>query len=106
MKNSKCSVHGTELVEKEVSIFYGMPTPDSDIFEIGDRFPHHGLYQAVTMHCVGDGLQAKPECPRTTTGSSRITSFRKSYQRGSGHPLAGCLSLAELNAVSKVDCSA
>ncbi len=44
MKDSKCSVHGTALIEKEVPIFYGMPTPDSDIFEIGRRFPHHGLW--------------------------------------------------------------
>ena len=44
MKNSKCSVHGKELIEKEVPIFYGMPTPDSDIFEIDSRFPHHGLW--------------------------------------------------------------
>ena len=35
MKDLKCSVHGTALVEKEVPIFYGMPTPDSNIFEIG-----------------------------------------------------------------------
>ena len=44
MKDLKCSVHGTALVEKEVPIFYGMPTPDSDIFEIDSRFPHHGLW--------------------------------------------------------------
>ena len=44
MKDLKCSVHGTALVEKEVPVFYGMPTPDSDIFEIGSRFPHHGLW--------------------------------------------------------------
>ena len=44
MKDLKCSVHGTALVEKEVPIFYGMPTPDSDIFEIDSRFPNHGLW--------------------------------------------------------------
>ena len=44
MKDSKCSVHGTVLVEQEVPIFYGMPAPDSDIFEIGRKFPHHGLW--------------------------------------------------------------
>ena len=44
MKDLKCSVHKTELVEKEVPVFYGMPTPDSDIFEIGSRLPHHGLW--------------------------------------------------------------
>ena len=44
MNDLKCPVHGTVLVEKEVPVFYGMPSPDSDIFEIGDRFPHHGLW--------------------------------------------------------------
>ena len=44
MADLKCSVHGTALVEKEVPIFYGMPAPDSDIFEIGRRFPNHGLW--------------------------------------------------------------
>ena len=44
MKDLKCSVHGTELVEKEVPVFYGMPTPDSDIFAIDSRFPRHGLW--------------------------------------------------------------
>jgi hypothetical protein len=39
-----CRVHKTALVGKAVPIFYGMPTPDSDIFEIGRRFPHHGLW--------------------------------------------------------------
>ena len=39
-----CRVHETELIEKEVPVFYGMPTQDSDIFEIGSRFPHHGLW--------------------------------------------------------------
>ena len=39
MKDLECSVQGTVLVEKDVPVFYGMPTPDSDIFEIGDRFP-------------------------------------------------------------------
>ena len=43
MKDLKCSVHGTALVEKEVPVFYGMPAQDSNIFEIGRRFPHHGL---------------------------------------------------------------
>ena len=44
MKRLKCSVHGEKLMEKEVPVFYGMPTPDSDIFEIGSKFPHHGLW--------------------------------------------------------------
>ena len=34
MKDLKCSVHGTKLVEKEVPVFYGMPTADSDISEL------------------------------------------------------------------------
>ena len=44
MQDLKCPVHGTALVEKEVPIFYGMPTPDFVIFEIGSRFTHHGLW--------------------------------------------------------------
>ena len=44
MKDLKCSVHGTALVEKEVPVFYGMPTADSNIFEIDSKFPHHGLW--------------------------------------------------------------
>jgi hypothetical protein len=39
----KCPVHGAALVEKEVSVIYGMLAPDSDIFEISSRFPYHGL---------------------------------------------------------------
>ena len=52
MKDLKCSVHGTELVEKEVPVFYGMPTPDSDIFEIGSRLPHHGLWSMSLGGCI------------------------------------------------------
>ena len=44
MKDSKCSVHGTALIEKDVPIFYGMPSDDSDIFKISSKFPHHGLW--------------------------------------------------------------
>ncbi len=44
MKDLECSVHGTALVEKEVPVFYGMPTADSNIFEIDSRFPQHGLW--------------------------------------------------------------
>ena len=44
MKDLECSVHGTALVEKEVPVFYGMPTPGSDIFAIDSRFPRHGLW--------------------------------------------------------------
>ena len=44
MKDLKCSVHGTAPVEKEVPVFYGMPTQDSDICAIDSRFPHHGLW--------------------------------------------------------------
>ena len=61
MKDSKCSVHGTALVEKETPIFYGMPTPDSDIFEIGHRFPHHGLWS------IG-GCEVSDDSPETETG--------------------------------------
>ena len=39
-----CRVHWTALVEKEEPVFYRMPPPDSDIFEIGRRFPNHGLW--------------------------------------------------------------
>ena len=59
MKDLECSVHGTVLVEKEVPVFYGMPTPDSDIFEIDRRFPHHGLWS------VG-GCEVFPDSPETT----------------------------------------
>jgi hypothetical protein len=59
MKNLECSVHGTALVEKDVPVFYGMPTPDSDIFEIGSRFPYHGLWS------IG-GCEVFPDSPETT----------------------------------------
>jgi hypothetical protein len=61
MKNSKCPVHGTELVEKEVPIFYGMPTPDSNIFEIGRRFPNHDLWS------IG-GCVVSDDSPENTIG--------------------------------------
>ena len=61
MKDSKCSVHGTALIEKEVPIFYGMPTPDSDIFEIDSKFPHHGLWS------IG-GCVVSDDSPETETG--------------------------------------
>jgi hypothetical protein len=60
MKDLKCSVHGTALVEKEVPVFYGMPTPDSNIFEIDSRFPHHGLWSRTLGGCV-----ISPENPET-----------------------------------------
>ena len=44
MKDLECSVYGTALIEKEEPVFYGMPAPDSNIFEIDSRFPHHGLW--------------------------------------------------------------
>jgi hypothetical protein len=44
MNDLKCPVHGTTLIKKDVPIFYGMPSPDSDIFEIGRKFPNHGLW--------------------------------------------------------------
>ena len=61
MKNSKCSVHGTALIEKEVPIFYGMPTADSDIFEIGSKFPHHGLW------AIG-GCEVSDDSPESRIG--------------------------------------
>ena len=62
MKDLKCSVHGTALIEKEVPVFYGMPTPDSDIFEIGDKFPHHGLWSTALGGCI-----IMPDNPQTET---------------------------------------
>ena len=61
MKDLKCPVHGTALVEKEVPVFYGMPTQDSDIFEIGSRFPHHGL------RTIG-GCMVSDDSPENTVG--------------------------------------
>ena len=63
MKDLKCSVHGTELVEKEVPVFYGMPTPDSDIFEIDSRFPHHGLWSMPLGGCI-----ISPDSPENRIG--------------------------------------
>mgnify|MGYP000461959282 CR=1 FL=1 len=60
MKDLKCSVHGTALMEKEVPVFYGMPTLDSDISEINSRFPHHGLWSMTLGGCV-----ISPESPET-----------------------------------------
>ena len=57
-----CRVHGTVLVEKEVPVFYGMPTPDSNIFEIDSRFPHHGLWS------IG-GCEVSDDSPENTIGS-------------------------------------
>ena len=54
MKDLKCPVHGTALVEKEVPVFYGMPTADSDIFEIGSRFPHLDLWSLGGCEVSGD----------------------------------------------------
>ena len=56
-----CRVHGTELIEKEVPVFYGMPTEDFDIFEIGSRFPHHGLWS------IG-GCEVFDDSPETEMG--------------------------------------
>ena len=58
--NLSCPVHGTALVEKEVPVFYGMPTPDSDIFEIDSRFPHHGLWSMPLGGCI-----ISPDSPAT-----------------------------------------
>ena len=59
--NLSCPVHDTELVDKEVPIFYGMPAPDSNIFEIDSRFPHHGLWS------IG-GCVVSDDSPETETG--------------------------------------
>ena len=61
MKDLKCPVHGKKLMEKEVPVFYGMPTPDSDIFEIGREFPHHGLWP------IG-GCEISDDSPETEIG--------------------------------------
>ena len=66
MKDSKCSVHGTALIEKEVPIFYGMPTPDSNIFESDSRFPHHGLWSSLWS--IG-GCVVSDDSPETQIGS-------------------------------------
>ncbi len=59
MKDLECSVHGTALVEKDVPVFYGMPTSDFDIFEIGSRLPYHGLWSL-------GGCEVFPDSPETT----------------------------------------
>ena len=59
MKDLECSVHGTALVEKDVPVFYGMPTSDFDIFEIGSRLPYHGLWSL-------GGCGVFPDSPETT----------------------------------------
>ena len=51
-RDRTCRVHGTVLVEKEVPVFYGMPTQDSNIFEIGPKFPHHGLWSMPLGGCI------------------------------------------------------
>ena len=63
MNDLKCSVHGTVLVEKEVPIFYGMPPSDFDVFEIGSKFPNHGLWAMPLGGCV-----ILPDSPETETG--------------------------------------
>ena len=57
MKTLKCSVHGTELVDKKVPVFYGMPTPDSDIFAIDSGSPHHGLWSLGGCEVSDDSLE-------------------------------------------------
>jgi hypothetical protein len=61
MKDLKCSVHGTALVEKEEPVFYGMPTQDSNIFGIGSKFPHHGLWSL-------GGCEVYDDSPETEIG--------------------------------------
>ena len=64
MKDLKCSVHGTELMEKEVPVFYGMPTPDFDTFGIGSKFPHHGLWSL-------GGCEVSDDSPENTIEKAR-----------------------------------
>jgi hypothetical protein len=59
MKDLKCSVHGTKLVEKEVPVFYGMPTPDSDIFEI-DSISEWSYTCAISGWCVYESARFHP----------------------------------------------
>ena len=61
MMDLECSVHGTALVEKEVPVFYGMPPPDFDKFEIRSKFPHHGLWS------IG-GCEVSDDSPENTIG--------------------------------------
>ena len=61
MKDLKCSVHGTELMEKEVPVFYGMPPTDFDTFGIGSKFPHHGLWSL-------GGCEVSDDSPENTIG--------------------------------------
>ena len=76
MKDLKCSVHGTELVEKEVPVFYGMPTPDSDIFEIDSRFPHHGLWSLKGCEVPDDSpdTQIAPLCSDCHDAAKKLES--------------------------------
>ena len=60
MKDLECSVHGTALIEKEVPVFYGMPAADSNIFEIGSKFPHHGLW-TIGGCDVSNGIASQSE---------------------------------------------
>ncbi len=81
MKDLKCSVHGTALVEKEVPIFYGMPTPDSDIFEIDSKFPHHGLWS------IG-GCEVSDDSPENTIGQVCSDCHDAAKKMESGDPSA------------------
>ncbi len=44
MNDLKWPVHGTVLIEKDIPIFYVMPSSVYDIFKISSKFPHHGLW--------------------------------------------------------------
>ena len=76
MKDLKCSVHGTKLVEKEVPVFYGMPTPDFDIFEIGSRFPYHGLWSLGGCEVSDDSpdTQRAPLCSNCHDAAKKLES--------------------------------
>ena len=74
MVDLKCSVHGTALIEKEVPVFYGMPAPDSDIFEIGDRFPHHGIWSIGGCEVSDDSPENRiaPVCSDCHDGAKKL----------------------------------
>ena len=45
---------------KEVPIFYGIPMPDSEVFYIGSKFPHHCLWSLRGCEVSGDSQENMP----------------------------------------------
>ena len=76
-----CRVHGKELIGKEVPIFYGMPTPDSNILEIDSSFPHHGLWS------IG-GCEISDDSPENTIGQVCADCHDAAKKMESGDPSA------------------